>query len=349
VYLHREDSQLVLESPLGYGKIIIYTPACMAMIQELSKPTTAETIDCHVKNVGLEGICAFMDLLLNINAIHVIQRDSITEEDEDPILAQWEFHDLLFHSRSREGRHDLHMGNTYRFLGKIDPLPALKSKMAGKKIPLFRPDMDSIKQHDSPFSKVLEERRSLREYCQPVMSIEQLGEFLFRVDRVRDVREVDFARGFYYQTSNRPYPGGGAAYELELYIVVNACEGIDQGLYYYDPFLHELCLLSEGNEYAGKIVEDACRASGLRSELEVLIVISARFQRVSWKYSGIAYSTILKDVGILMQNMYLVATAMNLAPCALGGGDSESFAHATGIDYLVESSVGEFILGRSQK
>jgi hypothetical protein len=43
--------------------------------------------------------------------------------------------------------------------------------------------------------------------------------------------------------------------------------------------------------------------------------------------------------------MYLVATAMGLAPCALGGGDSDLFAQASGLDYLAESAVGEFILG----
>jgi hypothetical protein len=41
----------------------------------------------------------------------------------------------------------------------------------------------------------------------------------------------------------------------------------------------------------------------------------------------------------------LVATAMGLAPCALGGGDADRFAAAVGSDYFAESSAGEFILG----
>jgi hypothetical protein len=43
--------------------------------------------------------------------------------------------------------------------------------------------------------------------------------------------------------------------------------------------------------------------------------------------------------------MYLVATAMGFAPCALGGGNSDVFAEAAGTDYYAESSVGEFVLG----
>jgi SagB-type dehydrogenase family enzyme len=77
----------------------------------------------------------------------------------------------------------------------------------------------------------------------------------------------------------------------------------------------------------------------------VLLIVAARFQRVMWKYASMAYALILKDVGVLYQTMYLVATAMNLAPCAIGCGNADLFAQATGTDYWAESSVGEFLLG----
>ncbi len=59
-----------------------------------------------------------------------------------------------------------------------------------------------------------------------------------------------------------------------------------------------------------------------------------------------AYSLILKHVGVAYQTMYLVATAMGLAPCALGGGNSALFCKVAGTEYWDESSVGEFFLGR---
>ena len=46
--------------------------------------------------------------------------------------------------------------------------------------------------------------------------------------------------------------------------------------------------------------------------------------------------------------MYLVATAMNLAPCALGSGNADLFAKAALTDYYIESSVREFMLVVSQ-
>lgn len=77
----------------------------------------------------------------------------------------------------------------------------------------------------------------------------------------------------------------------------------------------------------------------------MLLVITARFGRLFWKYRSVAYAVVLKHIGVLYQNLYLVATNMGLAPCALGGGDSDVFAKATGLNYVEESSVGEFMLG----
>ena len=77
---------------------------------------------------------------------------------------------------------------------------------------------------------------------------------------------------------------------------------------------------------------------------EVLITLAARFGRMSWKYQGMAYAAILKHVGVMYQQLYLVATALGLAPCAIGAGNSDRFAAAAGTHYYEETSVGEFVL-----
>jgi hypothetical protein len=45
--------------------------------------------------------------------------------------------------------------------------------------------------------------------------------------------------------------------------------------------------------------------------------------------------------------VYLTATAMGLAPCAIGTGDAALMARILDTDYAAESSVGEFLLGSS--
>jgi SagB-type dehydrogenase family enzyme len=77
----------------------------------------------------------------------------------------------------------------------------------------------------------------------------------------------------------------------------------------------------------------------------VLITMTVRFRRLSWKYEGLAYRMVLMHVGVLIQSLYLVCTAMRLAPCALGSVSIESAARAFGTDWRVEPCVGQFIVG----
>jgi SagB-type dehydrogenase family enzyme len=99
-----------------------------------------------------------------------------------------------------------------------------------------------------------------------------------------------------------------------------------------------------------RLVADAAATAGIPTEsVQVVLILAARFQRVAWKYASIAYALILKHVGVMFQTMYLTATAMNLAPCALGGGDADLFARAASTDYFTETSVGEFLLGSVQE
>jgi SagB-type dehydrogenase family enzyme len=95
-----------------------------------------------------------------------------------------------------------------------------------------------------------------------------------------------------------------------------------------------------------QLLTHAATSAGVpRDRLQVLFILTAPFERLSWKYASIAYALILKHVGVVYQTMYLAATAMGLAPCAIGGGDSDLFAHAARTDCYAETSVGEFLLG----
>jgi SagB-type dehydrogenase family enzyme len=109
------------------------------------------------------------------------------------------------------------------------------------------------------------------------------------------------------------------------------------------PFSAELCGRTAEVE---QLLADAAASADIPAErVQVVLLLSARFPRLAWKYSSIAYALILKHVGVVYQTMYLTATAMGLAPCALGDGDADLFARAAGTDYYAETSVGEFLLG----
>jgi SagB-type dehydrogenase family enzyme len=282
---------------------------------------------------------AFLSLLASAGAAAPCSAEGLLPEEEDPALRQWEFHDLLFHSRSREGRHGDPMGGTCRFLGDIPPLPALKP--AGTGIPLPEPCLPA---EDPSFFRVLEARRSLRAPGRDPIALAQVATFLHHVARIRAVTPPDPAGGRHYETAAGPCPGGGGLHEHELYLTVTRCQGLEPGFYHYGAGAHLLEPWPAPPGTLETMVLRARQAMGQAPAPDILVTLAARIQRVAWKYQGLAYALILKNTGVLFQQMYLVATALGLSPCALGSGDTQLFAQASGLDFTRETSVGEFAL-----
>lgn len=301
----------------------------------------AVAADSHIDQQG--GNTA--DLLFLLAVAGVIARtdkQGRLPEDSDTIQRQWEHHDLLFHFRSRQGRHRYPMGAGFRFKGVLDPQPALKVNPWSKNaIVLPRPNLNLLAMRDLPFTAVLEGRRSIRAHDQArPINVQQIGEFLFRSARVRSIQQTEIG-----EMTSRPYPSGGASYELEIYLSVNQVAGLARGFYYYDAQAHTLCMVRPPNGDMEALLDEAWISAARTCRPQVLLTLASRFQRVSWKYDGMAYAAQLKNLGALYQTFYLVATAMNLAACGLGLGNSSRFNRLSDTDYLVESSVGEFMLG----
>lgn len=349
VYARVEKGEAVLESPLCHGRIVLHDWRATALTHMLAQPQRLEELNGQIPGLTIEAVDQLMTLLLNARMLSEINDAGQAVQDEEPSLQSWEFHDLLFHSRSRKGRHDSPVGSTYRLVGQLDPPPALKPPSAHEVIELSRPNLERLKCEDPPFALIQETRRSIRQYDAKPITARQLGEFLYRVGRVTECaeQEITTPRGAVrMEFAHRPYPGGGALYELELYTAINACANLAGGLYHYAPRDHRLEKLSDRTQGVDELLLGASQATTIPSKhLQVLIVITARFQRFSWKYESMAYALILKNVGVLYQTMYLVATAMGLAPCGVGCGDADLFSRAAGTDYYDETSVGEFLLG----
>jgi oxazoline/thiazoline dehydrogenase len=347
--LRRRGGEFILESPLSPMRIIVHDGRAAAMIQALVKPTTAAEFAATAPSLHADAVGPLLTLLARSGMAVAVDEEGKTLEDTDPVLLSWEFHDLLFHSRSRVGRHDASVGALFPMVGRIPQPPAVKPPAGVETIGLYRPDLEQLARQDPPFVQVQEERRSIRDYAAEPITARQLGEFLFRVARVKDcfAREMPTPHGpVLMEFTSRPYPGGGSLYELEVYPIVNTCQGLPSGLYHYDAALHRLERLAGRTAEVELLLLDMSQATGIATDhLQVVLAVTARFPRLTWKYSMLAYSLTLKHVGVLYQTMYLAATAMRLAPCGVGAGDSDLFARAAGVDYYAEPAVGEFLLG----
>jgi SagB-type dehydrogenase family enzyme len=341
-YLHRDGEAFILDSPLGCAKIVLRDPQrANQLLAHLTQPHTAKTLAQALGDSSEQETKHFLSLLFNAGALSAHEENGTSRETDDPALAQWELHDLIFHSRSRQSRHDQRYGGSFRFQDKFQPLPAQKPAMSAEPIPLYKPDIEQLRAGDMPFTNVLEQRRSLREQGEAPITAQQLGEFLYRVARAKD----RFTGSHGFELGLRNLPAGGAIHELEIYPVIDRCDGLASAVYHYDAYDHQLHKVAERSRQVDTLLFLAWITADKKSKPQVYFAITARFQRMQWKYQSMAYAATLKHVGVLYQTMYLVATAMNLAPCALGGGDSDFFATITGLDYYTESQVGEFVLG----
>ena len=278
--------------------------------------------------------------------------DGLRANEGDDNLVLWDFHDLLFHARSTEGRQANPLGGVYPYAGVMPPPPAVRPRWPGKKIDLSKASATSPADV-APVARLLRERHSTRDFDdrQP-MTLAELAQFLDCTLRVQSrwKGRLDLGGGgplVAYTT--RPYPSGGSSYELELYLAVANCAGLARGFYHYDADRHALVPIEVRPHELDAMLTAAEFAMDASGPPQILLTIAARFGRVSWKYSSIAYSLILKDVGVLIQTLYLAATDMGLGGCAIGTNNIDLFAKMTGIEFHVEGPVGQFALGRGAR
>ncbi|WP_225850375.1 SagB family peptide dehydrogenase [Streptomyces sp. HPF1205] len=334
----------VIESPLAAYRVTLHQPAVSAFVAALTSPRAP------ARAAAAAGLPAQVGEALAglLSATGFLER-AAGEDGAEPKL--WDFHDLLFHSRSRAGRHDYPSGGVFAHQDhpQLPAVPGASPREEGPGIDLPVPDWSRVVAGDPGFTEVLEGRRSVRGYGDRPVTVGQLGELLYRAARVRQVITGDPQSPTSYDIVDRPYPAGGSTGELELYLSVVDCEGLEPGVYRYDAAAHRLkprrwsCAADEAA--FRELLTAAWRATNRTVEPQVLLTVTSRFGRLSWKYSQIAYALTLKHVGVLYQTLYLVATAMGLGPCGLGSGDTDAAARALGLEWTEETSVGEFLIG----
>ncbi|MER6300319.1 SagB family peptide dehydrogenase [Kitasatospora sp. NPDC001539] len=358
-FLRTEGAGFVLEAPTALHRVELHRPESARVVGMLGRPVRPAEI---VPESGLSepAVLAVLAHLAGAGLLSVAEdggpapRPSVElirlsaptfGEDADPVLAAWSGVDLFFHTRSTTGRHDGPFGATYPLRGHTDPEPALRPLPAGRRHPLARPDLKQVLAGDPVLTTVIEGRRSIREFGAAPFTAEQLGEFLHRTVRVRGLRPAAADDPSGEPVSDRPYPSGDGAYELEFYPAVRDCEGLPDGIYYYAPGEHCLIAVNESREELDELFAEAAVGARLATPPGVVVAITSRHRRLSWRFSGLAYALTLKHVGVVTQSMYLVGTAMGLATCALRSGDIELADRALRVDWRAESRVGGFVLG----
>ena len=335
--IRRVDGVVTAESPLTGWDLTVFDVAWTTALLSFDG---GQTVD----EVAASTAMSSPDLVIVANQA---LRAGVLRFVDEPVahgLELWSLPDLWFHSMSRVGVHRGGYGGTYHQEGHLEPEPAIRPRVVDdpdRWHPFPAIDLDAVGAADPPFGVVVRQRRSIREHddSRPITR-DELGQLLGRVGAVQTC--VDDG---HQELSFRQVPSGGALHELEIYPLVHLCDGLEPGLYHYDAAVHGLELIRAADSQTRLLLEYAQRTSTMATPPQVSILVAARFGRAMWKYESMAYALILKHVGVLYEALYLTATAMGLACCALGGGNSQAFAGATGLAPHLEGSVGEFVVG----
>jgi SagB-type dehydrogenase family enzyme len=350
-YIRRRGQEMVLESPRADALFKICDPKVATAIALLSVPQQVKRLRRSDGFPGLELLALLVDsrILFKIDA--ATDRGLRAAEGDDGFVL-WDFHDLLFHTRSTAGRHANPVGGLYTYAGIVPPLPAVRPRWPGQKIDL----RNAAGAHSHPTSSIpglLQGRHSTRSFDdQRPITLAELSQFLDHTARVQSTWESRMDAGDASPVLSyavRPYPSAGASYELELYLSIDNCEGLARGFYHYDAGGHALVSIGVHTHEFEALLKEAELAMDVPAAPQILITIAARFGRMTWKYSSIAYALILKDVGALIQTFYMMATDMGLGGCAIGSTNVDLFAKMTGIEFHVEGPVGQFAIGRASK
>jgi SagB-type dehydrogenase family enzyme len=343
-YMRRRGNEMVLESPLAGALFRICNPKIATALAALSSPQKIKQLRRLDGFPGVELLGLLVDCQILLKADASLGADRrLAEGDSNLVL--WDFHDLLFHTRSTEGRHANPLGGLYLHAGVLPVPRAIRPSWPGKQI-----DLRNLSAAQSGVAKLLRERHSIRSFDdrRPI-TLAELARLLDGTARVvskrtskvglsEDSPEVEY--------TVRPYPSAGASYELELYLAVHRCEGLAGGFYHYDAGQHALVLIETRPDDLQALLTGASFAMDAPVAPQVLVTIAARFDRVSWKYSSLAYALIQKDVGVMLQALYLMTADIGLGGCAIGTANIDLFAKMTGIKFHVEGPVGQFALGR---
>jgi SagB-type dehydrogenase family enzyme len=163
-----------------------------------------------------------------------------------------------------------------------------------------------------PLGETLRRRESVRDFLLRPLPLETVGRLLHASYGVRGYRQMEGQ-----WTYDRPSPSAGGLYPLELYIVAQLVDGLADGIYHYDARSHQLEQRDTGAAHPD-VARITLGQEMIRSA-NLVVAITAIFQRTMWKYGQRGYRYVWLDAGHLAQNLYLVATALGLGAMAIGG------------------------------
>ncbi|MEE9165878.1 MAG: SagB/ThcOx family dehydrogenase [Candidatus Neomarinimicrobiota bacterium] len=155
----------------------------------------------------------------------------------------------------------------------------------------------------------LTRRKSVRNFKDDPLSLAEVSQLLWA------------AQGMTHDQEHRTSPSAGALYPLEIYFVAGDVHDLAAGVYRYRPDHHELETVIEGDRRSS--LRNAALNQDFLQECPAVMVISAVYERTTWKYGKRGERYIYMEVGHVAQNVSLQAVSLNLGTVVVGAFDDE--------------------------
>jgi SagB-type dehydrogenase family enzyme len=182
--------------------------------------------------------------------------------------------------------------------------------------------------------EAIRRRRSIRDFSQEPLSLEGLNQLLFLTYGVTGGYQYDGDK----VQEVRAAPSGGALYPIELYAIVQNVDGLEPGVYHYLPPAHALEQMPDHPDLVEK-VQTLSHYKDTLSGAAVIFVLTAVFDRNTFKYGDRGYRIILLDAGHIAQNLLLVAAATGLGAVPLAGFRDDQLSSLVSADGVNEAAV----------
>lgn len=258
---------------------------------------------------------------------------------EELVLARWRawgpsarhYH---FASRSRVGERFLSLvedAETMRRRSQDAPPPGAFKTIADAPLVRLAQGRPAT---DAGLVDALYGRRSVREFAETALALDELAGILEGANGVVDVREHPELGTAVFRTS----PSAGGSSPLEIYLHARAVDGLDTGVYHHAPLRGGLEWVGPGLE--GDELLQAVGGQPWLASAPALLVYTAIVERSQWRYDTVrGYRDVLIGLGHLSQTVLLLAAASGL------GAVFATAVCEDALESMLECENGEVVLG----
>lgn len=194
---------------------------------------------------------------------------------------------------------------------------------------------------------ILLKRRSIRSFSKkaiPVSKISKLLQLSYGVSGHSCIKTNRQTHSYELRIA----ASAGALYSCELYLVALNVKNLEKGVYHYSPEGNELEVLKIDKHIEKRIDESIIEPEQFQNYAASLI-ISGTFDKAVTKYGDRGYRYVLLDAGHIGQNIYLVATALNLGVVGVCGFYDDRVNNLLFLDGQNESALYMMLIGQIDK